>query len=302
VGKTISTESSEPRVSFILATLGDIKKLTSTLDQVRDLKTPEDELIVVVGDPSFDPCLLSKETRDRVDRFIIESDEGPAHAVNKGIIGSSGRYIRQITDDDITDPDAMSRVVDVLDQNKHVDLLVCGGTKDISGNKIPVWVKDGTNYGSSVVDPLTYGASGSGFVLRRSSLALIGLYGNRLTSDAEIVMKAIKVGGCAKFCRIHLFTHSINESSHVMRDPAAFRRDVRNLGREYMGSAGFLKWQVSRHMTSRHTLVGKSYRLLRRLLHSGRRKVMRRPYDPSNSYPTTELLDSDSRHWDGGFS
>src|SRR5262249_47652168 len=65
--------------------------------------------------------------RDVVTDFVSEKDVSESHALNKGIVRARGRWIKLLTDDDYTHPDAMRRVIEVLEQNPTVDAVQCGG-------------------------------------------------------------------------------------------------------------------------------------------------------------------------------
>jgi glycosyltransferase involved in cell wall biosynthesis len=294
-------DQSTCRVSFVGATKNRVDILRNKLTRIGDLIGPDDEVVIVDGD-STDETVQMLSTSKQVDVWISEPDKDATHAFNKGLLLASGRYLIPFSDDDELLKNGVELAVSVLDNHPNVDVIVCGGTKIGGNGPFPRWLPAGTNYGSRITDPWVYGASGVGFVIRRSALAKIGLFEPRLASDAEFIAKAITRSATVKFARIHLYIHSIVGTSHVAREFDAHLRDSRAIARAYMSFRTYWRMRLGLALTTRHTVLGRSARYWRRTFSGGWRKIRRRPYIAANSYPISELLDPDSRHWDGGFS
>ncbi|MDP3880116.1 MAG: glycosyltransferase, partial [Dehalococcoidales bacterium] len=140
------------RVSFIVATRNRAEYLMQALERSRTLVTPEDELIIIDGGSTDNTAEVVRKYSDIVDIFISEPDKGPGHAFSKGMLLARGKYLKQLPDDDIVHPSAMEQSIRVMEEHPEIDLLVCGGTREIGGKVKPVWLPPGTNYGYSPRD------------------------------------------------------------------------------------------------------------------------------------------------------
>jgi len=292
----------EKRVSFLITTKNRASRLEKTLQDLSEMVTNSDEIVVIDGGSTDGSVDVIRRYSTVIGAWISEPDEGATHAFNKAILLAQGRFLIPYADDDELRMEGVEQAVDILEVNAEIDLLVCGGTKVTSEKSYPIWIPDGTGYGSSVGDPWYYGAPGVGLVIRRSSLAKTGLFESRLASDLEFVSRAIALSASVRFARIHLYTHFITSESHIVGQKSAILADARAAARQYMGLWGYLRWRYIRLLTSKHTYVGRATRFVQRITSGIWRRVMRRPYDASKSFPVSELLDPESRHWDGGFS
>lgn len=216
VGRRNFNYYSSKRVSYILVTKNRAIFLNKALKMAKQLKKVNDELLVVDGG---DTSLKGYKFGRFVDKYISETDLGPSHAANKAILISSGKYIKFLADDDMIYSDGMEKAVSVMDNNPEIDLLVCGGTRYRVSTKIlqTVYNPPGTNYGKSIDDVFKHGTNAMGYVIRRSSLAKVGLIPTDLIADFTFLINCFLSGAIIKFCRIklyHQYVHdqTINES------------------------------------------------------------------------------------------
>ncbi len=300
---TTFEKTSPKRVSFIVTTRDRADYLKATLERLRSLRHPEDEVIVVDGFSKDHTADIVARNADLIDVFVSEPDLSGAHALNKGILIASGKYVKQLPDDDIIYPEAMEQAVGVLDEHPYVDLLVCGGTRVIGERESPVYLPPGYNYGKSVSDVFNYGACGTGFIFRRSCFALIGLlHPTDMIADQEIVLRAISRGACVKFCRINLFHHRIFEHSVTVSQRVAWDEDRKNLIKLYAPQKLYLTYRIKIWYSSifipwllEHQILTSLARAMRGIW---RTVTGRKPpgAQPGKGPTNRELL------WDGGFS
>ena len=289
-------------MSFLVTTKNRASRLEKTLETLSETISQQDEVVVVDGGSSDRSVEVIQRFSAAIGVWVSEPDENATHAFNKAILLARGRYLIPYADDDEIRMESVEQAVGIFESNADLDVLLCGGTKVTSTTSYPVWLPAGTAYGSSVRHPWYHGAPGVGLMIRSSSLAKIGLFEPRPASDIEFVARAISRSSVVRFARIHLYTHFINSDSHIVSQRSAFKTDARALARRYMGLWGYLNWRLIQPMSSKHTLIGRITRFGRRIVNGIWRRVMRRPYDASQSFPVSELLDPESRHWDGGFS
>jgi len=198
------------RVSFICVTKNREKLFKEKLLELKNIKGQNDEIIVVNGGDTDinDPD---------IDVYIKEPDISPGHAFNKGVMISNGRYLRQINDDDIIRKKQFNEAIKLMDINKDIDFLLCGGVISQDGKEYPYYYPPNTNYGKNIQDIAKLGVCGCGFIIRHSSIPLIGLCPIGIISDVEYVIQTIYNGGNLKFCRINLFYHPKHSDSLTVK-------------------------------------------------------------------------------------
>ena len=294
------------RVSFILTTKNRAERLDSVLTLAREYVKPEDELIVVDGLSTDHTIEVINQHSDMVDVFVSEPDVNTAHALNKGILLSRGKYIRQICDDDVLYPEGLEQAIQVMEKHPEVDLLVCGGTKRKGEHIWTVWLPPGTNYGKSVEDVFRYKAAGVGFIIRRSALPLIGLHPLGTAGDNEFVLQSISRGANVKFCRINLYHHPIHDHSAIVVSAREHEAHQYRLARRYCSRSFYYQYRIRRmlkkHPTALHLLM-RAIHVVELLRREGPVGLLQRTGSASRSHTQLESHSSDRDClWDGGFS
>jgi len=284
------------RVSFIFPTKDRVGAVRKALDAARELLAEDDELIIVDASSTDDVGKIVREYGALVSTYIREPDNSSAHAFNKGFLLARGRYIIHYADDDLLFADGVDKACHLMDSNRAVDLLICGGTKVVGGSDVVKWLLPGTGYGSSVLDAFTHGAPGVGFVIRRSSLPAVGMFQTRLSSDVEFAARIIAMGRIVRFGRINLYRHMISAASHVEKNPVAFRNDLRSVARMHLPTRSYVLWRV-RKLTSKGSFSWRVKIRLRLLLRR------RRDVQAIDAFDSSDQGDAKSLGmWDGGLS
>lgn len=301
--KTVFEEYCRKRVSFILTTKDRANFLEKALSKAQKLVGKEDELIVIDGKSTDETVKVIKKFQYLLDIFISEEDNGPAHAFNKGILLSKGRYVMQLTDDDQIYPKALNKAIAVLDKNPKVDFLVNGGTKERNGKSSTVYLPPGINYGNSCEDIFNYGACGVGFIVRRKSIAVGGLVPNSLIADANWAAEYIARGLVVRFCRINLYNHPIYDHSIIIARRKELGREQRKLIKIYCSKSFYFRSSIKLLLSSYPINLEKLYQKV---------PAMRYALWPASSLyrRLTDLLQQQKSKlirnkkivWDGGFS
>lgn len=214
-GKNTFDAFSPKRVSYILITKNRAKFLKKALERIKNLKKHNDELIIVDGLSTDSTGKVIKSYKNIIDKYISEPDVNPTHAVNKGILLSSGTYIKNLTDDDIYYSKSMEKAIQTMENNKDIDILECGGIQYLSDlKKIRVlYKKPGINFGKSTNDIFYHGFSGMGLIVRRSSLAKTGIFPITMIGDLSFIINSINNGANVKFCRIKLYKQFVHKTN-----------------------------------------------------------------------------------------
>jgi glycosyltransferase involved in cell wall biosynthesis len=227
------------RVSYILSTRNRADHLERALENARELLEPQDELIVVDGGSTDrTPAVLDKN-RDLVSVFVSEPDQGEAHGLNRGLLRSRGRIIKQLTDDDYFYPDGMRAAIAVLEKNPQIDALVCGGEAheyDAStGTTRPVefrFLPEGLRLVDDVAHVLRYTQCGLGLLLKRRTLERVGLFDTTFRAvDTDYMARLLKSGVDFRYLNVKLFRHVTYPHSGQNREAECLKDRARVLTR-----------------------------------------------------------------------
>lgn len=203
------------RVSYILATMNRASHLAAALANVREYLTEDDELVIVDGGSTDDTAGVVEQNSDIVARFISEPDRGESHAFNKGILASSGRIIKPLTDDDVLYPEAVHRAVRILTEHPEIDALLCGGESyeaNPDGGEPRflrnIGLREGQPFEKNL-HALLFGATcGVGLFLTRPTVAWVGLFDPGFKAvDADIFERLSSSGLNFRYADIKLFRH-----------------------------------------------------------------------------------------------
>ena len=284
------------RISFIVQTKNHALFLDKALSEWRGWKKPEDEIIVIDGASEDSTKDVVEKNRNIIDIFISEPDINGCHAQNKGMLLASGKYIKQLGDDDIYYPEAIEKAVEIMEEYPEIDLLLCGGTKEQDGRTWASCVPPGANYGKSTKDVFQYGcASGVGHFIRRSSLAKLGiLLPLRQNADVAFVLDIIKRGSVVKFCRINSYHHPLRSAGATLRNKFEHRIDTNRLVREHCSLRFYIYYRLReflKEFSLGRKIIMRSIRKSKRIL-----KIIISGKGDPHSEEKVEVV------WDGGFS
>lgn len=222
------------RVSYILTTKNRAKFLKKTFLNIREYITKDDELIVIDGGSKDGTKKIVQANKDIVAYFESEKDFGEAHALNKGILLSKGKYIKVLADDDYFYPKAMKQAIAVLEKNPDIDALQCGGEAYVYDEKIGKeeilfyeQVFSGVKIAKDLVHVTTYCPCGLGLVLTRRVISRAGLFDSSFrAADLNYISNLILCGANFKYLNISLYKHinyahsGENYVSQIHRDEA----------------------------------------------------------------------------------
>lgn len=203
------------RVSYIITTKNRSKYLKSALANIREFITRKDELIIIDGGSKDGTKKLIQQNKDIVSYFESAKDYGEAHALNKGILYSSGKYIKILTDDDYIYPQAMRKAISVLEKNPEIDALQCGGEAYIrdetTGQDTLLFYEQvfpDVHIANNLLHVTTYCPCGLGLVLTRKVLSRTGLFDTTYRAvDLGYISKLILCKTNFKYLNISLYKH-----------------------------------------------------------------------------------------------
>ena len=203
------------RVTYLMSTRNRGKYLRQTLGNVREFITPQDEVVIFDGGSTDETAAVVEANRDIVTLFVSEPDLGEAHGYNKGILASTGEYIKLITDDDYTFPQGMRDAISILDAHPEIDALLCGGE---SFTLAPgtgreqllryLWLPSSLRLRDNIDHVFSHTTCGLGLVLRRRAIAKAGLFDTSyIAADKEYFGKLYASRVDFRYAHVKLFRH-----------------------------------------------------------------------------------------------
>lgn len=229
-----SSNSNPVQVSYIIVTKNRSHLLQKALQNIRQFITKQDELLIIDGGSTDETKNLVKKSRDIITYFESEKDFGEAHALNKGILNSKGRFIKFLSDDDYIYPDAMKYAISVLVKNPNIDALQCGG-EAYTYNKITrkeeilfyEQVFPGIKIAQNLLHVTTYCPCGLGLIVTKRIISRAGLFDTSFRAvDLNYISKLIECKANFKYLNISLYKHinyshsGENYSNDIHRDEA----------------------------------------------------------------------------------
>jgi glycosyltransferase involved in cell wall biosynthesis len=205
------------RVSYVIMTKNRARYLERTLGNVREFIEPLDELIIIDGASTDDTHKIVARNSDIVTVFVSEPDEGEAHAFNKALFRSHGRYIKPITDDDYFYPNAMRRLVAEMESRPEIEAILCGGEIWDTRSGQPIFVAHRflpESVAATKLSIFDYSSIGLGVIIRRTAIEKTGGVSNNFKSvDGDLICRLIECNCELRYLDIDLYRWHIHPHS-----------------------------------------------------------------------------------------
>jgi len=104
------------RFSIIIPSYNSAAFLEETLHSIVTQRADsiEVEIIVVDGESGDRTPQILEKYRDSIDILVVESDTGPANAINKGLALATGEIVAWLNAGDVYNPGTLKRVADIF--------------------------------------------------------------------------------------------------------------------------------------------------------------------------------------------
>jgi glycosyltransferase involved in cell wall biosynthesis len=168
------------QLSYIISTYNRLPFLKITLERLIGDLQPVEEIVVVDGNSTDGSKAYLQQLLDagKIHRFVSEPDKNQAHGWNKAMLMARGTIIKKIIDDDVFCYPAIRKCKDFMLLHPAVDVVI---SNDLSSSvadhlhiekltRLPQFEK----WQNGQTPSFTFGDVH--LLIRRSSLALIGLY------------------------------------------------------------------------------------------------------------------------------
>lgn len=189
-----------PTVSVIITTYNYADFILDAIESVLAQSRPADE-IIVIDDGSTDATadLIAPYVERGVLRYIVQENQGPSEARNRGIRESSGEYLAFLDADDTWVPNKLQLQVDWLVEHPHAS-MVTGQMEwwHVSRNerKIVAFGAPSREVLKREIVVRNIVGNPSMVLIRRSAIETAGLYDTALRwgQDWEIFIRLARVG------------------------------------------------------------------------------------------------------------
>ena len=128
-----------PKISIIMPVFNSEMFIRQSLESIFNQRYSNLELIVVDSQSTDNSISIVEEFMDNNIKLISEQDFGLWHALNKGIMMSSGEYIACMNTDDMYFENALIKIGQHLMANKDIDLLYAEISRIDEAGKFLSW-------------------------------------------------------------------------------------------------------------------------------------------------------------------
>lgn len=122
-----------PSFSIVTPSYNQGQFIEETIISVLSQDYPNFEYIIIDGGSTDNTHNVLEKYKDQINKIIIEPDNGPADAIQKGWNISGGDILAYLNSDDIYLPGSLQKVADIFSQGKNVD-VICGNELKINSN------------------------------------------------------------------------------------------------------------------------------------------------------------------------
>jgi glycosyltransferase involved in cell wall biosynthesis len=218
------------RVSVILPSYNYGHFLTAALDSVLAQSIPDLEIVAVDDGSVDDTEKIVQQYRGRI-RYVYQENAGLSSARNTGIVRSTGEFLLFLDADDILGPNVLSKQLNFLLQNPHVNVAVCRNKlfRQTNSNGAPKSNGEWGLYQKSLNVHLCYFniAPPHAYMLRRDVVIQTGFFDTELKAceDYDFWLRAAIQGNGPVFnddgvvyYRKHPQSMSANERNQTLHD------------------------------------------------------------------------------------
>jgi glycosyltransferase involved in cell wall biosynthesis len=228
----------KPTLSYIITTFNKLQYLKVVLGELIKRRFPDEEIVVTDGGSTDGTIRYLEQLKKegKIQQCISEKDKGEAHGFNKGIWMSSGDLIKIITDDDAFNYNVIEACKLYMLANPDIDAIGANtGNLSLGNKKSLVWAQDFHDdfflWRAGKLNNFFF--NGTCLMLRRSSLALMGIFNSGgLLTDFEYTLRITGIANIA-WCTGLLSVRILNPKSNSIVFNERLKLDSEKLSHYY---------------------------------------------------------------------
>ncbi|RTQ50615.1 glycosyltransferase family 2 protein [Hymenobacter gummosus] len=211
--------ASDIRLSYYITTFQKLPYLKVVLQDLIDNRQPDEEIVVADGGSKdgTPEWLRELHAAGKIQQFISLPDKGEAHGVNRALLACRGEVLKWINDDDVFCYPAIRECRDFLLNNPEYDVIGADGFDNYTGQELEL-VEHVAHFTKWKEQKEPFGFYGPGLMLRRSSLALIGVtHALSRFVDNEYTYRITSLPVKMAWYRKPVFVRIINPDSNTLK-------------------------------------------------------------------------------------
>ena len=204
-------------VSFIIPCFNDEKFVERALNSAINQTYTNKEIIVVDDGSDEKTKAVLKRIEPKIDRLIIQDNQGQSSARNNGIKAARGEYIIVLDSDDFFEPTFTKRAFEIISNRDDVKIATCWGRRITeSDDVIEIFKPVGGSISNFICENSAIGNS----IFRKSDWEKVGGYDESMKQgfeDWEFYIRLLSSGGIAYVIPEVLFNYRIRKNSTSTR-------------------------------------------------------------------------------------
>lgn len=224
-------------LSYVLTTRNKLPLLRVVMAGLLEQIGPDEEIVVTDGastDGTAD-YLRELHASGRIHQFASQRDSGEAHGMNRAVLMARGDIIKIVTDDDAFFWKGIRDCKHFLQTHPEIDLLATeGGLADCTTKEFITHTYHRHGFERYRDHKVEFEFPGLGLMIRRSSLALTGLFDVRyLRVDSEFALRVTSGPAKLAWCASPMWVRVQNQQSNSVTFNERVIQDTVRLNRYY---------------------------------------------------------------------
>lgn len=204
-------------ISIIIPCYNDADFIDQAVNSALNQTYSNKEIIVVDDGSNQKTKAVLKSIEPKIDRLIVQNNQGQSSARNKGIKASHGEFIIVLDSDDYFESTYTEQALEIISKRKEVKIATCWGRR-ITENDIliDIFKPGGGGLNSFLLQNGSFGSC----MFRKSDWGRVGGYDESMKQgfeDWEFYIRLIELGGEAYVIPEVLFNYRSRKNSTTAR-------------------------------------------------------------------------------------
>ena len=257
------TRQLNPLISIIIPCYNDADFIDQAVKSALN-QTYNNKEIIVVDDGSDEKTkTVLKSIEPKIDRLIVQDNQGQSGARNSGINAAHGELIIVLDSDDYFEPTFAKRAVEIISKRKEVKIATCWGRR-ITENDIliDIFKPGGGGLNSFLLQNGSFGSC----MFRKSDWERVGGYDESMKQgfeDWEFYIRLIELGGEAYVIPEVLFNYRVRKSSTTIKANkikydlirGIIRKNIKIYEKYHLGHSYYLLQRIEREEKEKYKLI-----------------------------------------------